>query len=65
MILYIVGKSTADGWEFQGIFSDENKAIGACKTNEYWIGPVTLDQEIPDETTDWPGQYYPTEGKRK
>ena len=47
-------------WEFQGIFSTKEAAIAACRKREYWIAPIELDQEWPDETMDeFPGLYYP------
>lgn len=60
-MLWVVGKNKSnDGrWEFQGIFDTENKAIDACKTPNDFIGPCYLNEEIPQESTYWPGAYYP------
>lgn len=46
-------------WDFQGIFSKEKKAIDACRNENYFIGPVYLNKEIPDERIEWPECYYP------
>ena len=48
-------------WEFQGLFSTEQKAIDACKTNSYFIAPAQLDEIIMDESGDCPGAFYPLE----
>lgn len=61
--LWIVGKSldggTGDAWEFQGVFDTEMEAIVACRADEYFIGPVTLNESLPHEAAEWPGAYYP------
>ena len=36
-------------WEFQGVFSTEDKAVRACRNENYFIYPCTLDEELPDE----------------
>lgn len=64
MKLYIVGKKTTDdsadkSWEFQGVFSTEQKAVAACLTAFYFVGPADLDDAFPDATTGWVGAYYP------
>ena len=46
-------------WCFAGIFSSEQLAINACRTEAYFIAPATLDTELPHETFTWPGCYYP------
>ena len=63
MIVWIAiqlrGKENA--WEFQGVFSSENKAKEACKNDKYFIGPAEMDKLYPNESIDgWPGAYYPT-----
>jgi len=60
MNLWIVGKTTNwPVWEFQGVFDDYNKALDACKTNNHFVGPATLNEVLSEETTYWPGAYYP------
>ena len=46
-------------WEFQGIFSAEKMAIAACHDENYFICPVILDQELPNESLPFPDGYYP------
>jgi len=60
--LWICGQIfSEDGhtWDFQGVFSTEEKAKAACKNDSYFIGPVVLDEEISEETIEWEGCYYP------
>jgi len=62
--LFIVGKfikETKEGnvWEFSGVFDSEEKAIDACISPYYFIGPIALNFCFPDERVNWPGAYYP------
>ncbi len=66
MTLWLVGQLKAEmpegkAWEFQGIFDDKQKAIDACVTDYFFVGPVTLNEALPVEsmTEGWPGCYYP------
>lgn len=45
-------------WEFQGAFSSLERAISACKSSHYFIGPAILDEEIPDDLSPWPGTLW-------
>ena len=46
--------------EFQGVFSDKEKAIAACKTWTYSVnGPVILNQELPAEPMQLEKCWYP------
>lgn len=46
-------------WTFQGVYDSEEKAIQACLTEDYFIGPVGLNEPIPHERMAWPGAYFP------
>ena len=62
MNLWVVGKvfnKAGTKWEFCGVFDDKEKAEAACHGNNYFIGPIALNQELPLETIDWPGAWYP------
>jgi hypothetical protein len=51
-MLYLVGQWVDnEPWGFQGIFSTKEKAIEACRSEEYFIYPVELDVNLPDENT--------------
>lgn len=61
--LWVCGKILSgkdDHWAIGGVFSTEEAAVAACHVEgEYFIGPIQLDQVIPDEPTDWQGAYIP------
>lgn len=46
-------------WDFQGVFSTKGKAITACRNYNYFIFPVAVDEELPDETIIPPEYEYP------
>jgi len=63
--LWVCGKYKGENkigvmWDLQGIFSTKELAIKACRNDLYFIGPVILDEALPDETVDWPGSFYPS-----
>lgn len=51
-------------WEFQGCFSTKEKAIAACKTQNYFIFPIVLDKELPSETVEAPNCEWPLHGEK-
>jgi hypothetical protein len=63
--VWVVGKFICEvepmvsAWELQGVFDTENDAIGVCRSERYFIGPVIMNEPLPDETYMWPGAYYP------
>lgn len=61
----IKGKGGGSVWEFCGVFSSEEKAVAACKSPNYFIGPATLDEEVPDDLQEWPGGYFPIKEAEK
>jgi hypothetical protein len=48
-------------WEFQGAFDSEEKAIEACRDENYFIIPFTLNKQFSPDSIDEPGAYYPLE----
>jgi hypothetical protein len=46
-------------WELQGVFTTEALAIAACRDNQYFIGPMTLNESLPHNKAEWIGCYYP------
>jgi hypothetical protein len=46
-------------WELQGLFAQEKDAVLACRDATYFVAPETLDVELPVETVEWVGRYYP------
>lgn len=62
--LYLCGQFIAETdkgnvWSFQGIFATKTEAEKACKNRNYFVVPVEVGQEIPKETSEWPGVEYP------
>lgn len=45
--------------ELLGVFNKENNAVAACQQPIDVVGPIVVDQVLPDERVDWPGCYYP------
>ena len=43
-------EETGSIWEFQGVFSSEEKAHNACRNENYFIFPAKLDEELPVES---------------
>lgn len=63
MKLYMVGKDLGNGHcEIQGIFSTEELAVSVCVGHiNRWVGPLLLDEVLPDEAVEWTGAYFPYE----
>jgi len=59
MKLWVVGKWVDGDWELQGVFDTEDRAVAICEDAHYFVGPVTLNEELPDDRIVWPGAYYP------
>ena len=62
MKLWVVGRNNDDSgkdWDFQGVFDTEDKAVAACISPMHFVGPVELNQTIPEESSEWPDSYYP------
>jgi len=70
MKLWVTGKvlnpnEGSDKWEFVGVFDTAKKAEAACKDENYFIGPIELNDMLPDETVPWIDGYYPLAEKCK
>ena len=48
-------------WTIVGVFDEKPKAINACTTKSHFIGPLKLNERLPDGVTTWPDCYYPKE----
>ena len=46
-------------WEVLGAFSTPTKAEAACYDDTCFVGPLEMDEQLPKETMDWPGLYFP------
>lgn len=58
MPLWLVGK-WGTPWEFMGVFDEEKKALDICTSPLYFVAPITLNEVQPEETSVFPGMYYP------
>ena len=68
MKLWIVGKWRSEEtensvWDFQGVFSSEKRAVAACRSWRYFVGPATLDRMLPDITVHWEDGFCPIQRK--
>lgn len=62
--VWVVGRvGLWKSWELMGVYTTFDQAEKACKVPRDFIGPVPLDEALPDEPTEWPGAYYPDTGK--
>ena len=63
--LWVTGKHRGkldDGspaWDLQGVFDSEAAAVAACESVRDFIGPVPLNQRLPQGATEWPHCRYP------
>jgi len=63
MKVYCVGqllsKRKRTNWQIIGVFSIKEKALEVCRTENHFIGPLTLDHDLGDNLVSWEGAYYP------
>lgn len=62
MKLWLAGRnspSPAKSVEILGLYDSEDAAVKRC--TQYWdfVGPLMLNEALPEETVAWPGAYYP------
>ena len=54
------GPLKASAWEVLGIYSSEASAAARCRVRDTdFIASLTLDVDLPEELTVWPGAYHP------
>lgn len=54
--LYLVGQTINEElglFDIQGVFSTVEKAIEACRGDNFWWFKMRLDEELPIEPIDW------------
>src|SRR3990167_6545590 len=56
---YRIGENPNTVWDFQGVFSTKAGAIAACQKDTYFVVPLQLDAEVPNEPMVIPGAWYP------
>lgn len=58
--VWIVSAHASDGWQVMGCYSSERLALEDAESRAFpvFIGPLTINQRLRDETIDWPGAYW-------
>lgn len=46
-------------WDMLGVFDNKEAAMAACTQRHHFVGPIELNQRLPDERGVWPGCWYP------
>ncbi|KKN07254.1 hypothetical protein LCGC14_1068940 [marine sediment metagenome] len=46
-------------WDFHGVFSDRGKAEALCKDIFWFIVPVVVDQQLPEDPYEFPSFFAP------
>lgn len=63
VMIYIVGRLEPVGdkvlLEVDGVFDNYDRAVEVCTTKRHFIGPVPLNETLPEEGIAWPGMHYP------
>ena len=62
--LWVVGQVHPGSMDIQGVFNTERRAIDACKTENHFVGPMRMNFEYSQETTEWADAYFPLRTKR-
>ena len=57
--VYVVGQNRDKCWELQGVFSSHEKALAACRNDNYYTFSEDLDVLLPDESTAIPDVEWP------
>jgi len=65
LTLWVVGQYRAETdagrvWDIQGVFSMREKAVAACRNRSYFLGPIKLNESLPEEMIEWPGCEWAT-----
>ena len=58
--LWVTGRNEGNGcWHILGVFDQEPLAVLAATDEKDFVGPIKLNQRLPDDAIDWPNAYYP------
>lgn len=75
MKVYIVFQTTKTTFDYRkkehlaleaecgGVYDSLDKAVKQCKHELFWVGVATINEDIPEESTDW-GECYNHKGQR-
>lgn len=58
-MVYLIGKRVdgEEDWQVQGVYENEATAIQACKGWNWFVMPIELNKELPEECIE--AGYYP------
>ena len=61
MKIWLVGQLFDDktDWEVVGVFDTQDAAEAACVDENYFVGPLTLNEVSNKEHEEWVGAYKP------
>lgn len=62
MKVWIAGKTidaSVPAWEFTGVFDTEQKAVDMCRTEDYFVGLVEMNEILSTGYNGFPSSYYP------
>ncbi len=59
MTLWLVGQNKGNSWDFQGIFDSIQKAINACRNENYWYTEIHVNECLVDETVNFDSVIHP------
>ena len=53
--LWMAGRLMPDGkpWEILGLYSTREAAVARCRTVNDFVGPLEIDRDCPEDTSDW------------
>jgi len=57
--VHVVAQNRDKCWEIQGVFSSHEKAVAACRNDNYYTFAEELDVLLPDEPVPIPGVEWP------
>ena len=59
--VYLVGnyRSPNEQCDILGVFTSVKKAEKACTKRTHFVGPLTLNERLPDDVEMWTAAYYP------
>lgn len=59
--MFLVGmyRDGEQNWEFVGIYTSRETAIGHCKDYQYFVAPVIVNETAPEQRTNWDAAFYP------
>lgn len=58
--LWIAGRAVeGEAWEILGLYSTRDAAVARCRKVSDFVGPIELDADQPEDTSEWQGLEWP------